>query len=67
MNEQEQRAAMLKAREQAKREYQKLKEQERANSPHIPKAHKKGKGFLFYFVCFILVSVMVLGLSLIHI
>lgn len=61
MNEQEQRAAMLKAREQAKREYQKLKEQERAISPHIPKAHKKGKGFLFYFVCFILVSVMVLG------
>lgn len=64
MNEQEQRAAMLRARQRAKQEYQRLKEQERNNNPHIPKEHKMRKGFLFYFICFFLsVSLLASGIA----
>lgn len=61
MQENEERAALLKARAEAKREYQRLKEQERMQHPHIPKAKKQGSSIWTYLITLVLLVLLGCG------
>lgn len=61
MQDQNSRAALLKAREEAKKEYQRLKEQERLQHPHIPQSKKSSMRLGTYILSLVLLIIAVAG------
>lgn len=53
--------AMLRARRQARAEFNRLKQLEREQNPHIPREHKRGIGLFRIFLVLILLTVMGVG------